>query len=85
MSKVMVELRCPDHHPTLQEVAERYRLAPADLDSSFGVIEVDPHEHRYVVLVEPAAGARMTKSPDAWQATGPFANPPIAPMNMNFI
>ena len=79
MSKVMVTITCPDHPPTLKEVRQKYGLRESDVDSNFGVIEIDPREHLFTILVEPAAASKITGQPGEWEAEGPFINPPIAP------
>ncbi|MFO0896648.1 MAG: hypothetical protein U0836_04375 [Pirellulales bacterium] len=77
MAKVMVNLSGLSAPPTLAEVQARYGLSADDLDPEFGVIEVDPEEHIYTVLVEEQAAARITGADPA--TGGPFSNPPIAP------
>jgi hypothetical protein len=81
MSKVMVNICCPDHVPTLKEVEERFGLAPCDLDRDFGIIEIDPRQHLFTILVEPGVAERMktSKMGGGWRVEGPFANLPIAP------
>lgn len=77
MAKVMVNLTGLSAPPTLAEVQTRYGLSASDLDPEFGVIEVDPEEHVYTVLVDESVAARITGADPA--ASGPFSNPPIAP------
>lgn len=77
MPKVMVNLSGLERAPTLAEVQSRYGLSSDDLDAEFGVIEVDPQEHVYTVLVDERAAAKITGG--SATASGPFANPPIQP------
>jgi hypothetical protein len=79
MSKVMVTIRSPDHRPTLAEVQQHYGLRDSDIDPQFGVVEIDPREHLFTILVEPAAAEKITGQPGEWQAEGPYANPAIGP------
>lgn len=78
MAKVMVNLSGLSAPPTLAEIQAQYGLSAHDLDDQFGVIEVDPQEHIYTVLVDEQAAARITG-----QMAGPrptaFSNPPIEP------
>lgn len=78
MTKVMVTIQAPEGPPTLDAVIERYQLGPDDIDSDFGVVEIDPADHLYVILVEPDAATRI-KPADGWDTAGPYSNPRIAP------
>ena len=78
MTKVMVTIRADDEPPTLDEVVERYQLGPDDIDTDFGIVEVDPDDRLHVVLVSEAAAARIQPG-DGWVTEGPFANPRIEP------
>ncbi len=59
--------------PTLSSVRHRYGLDPEDLDEQFGVVQVDPADHLYVVLAEPEAAAIILEAavpePEHGQAT----------------
>jgi hypothetical protein len=78
MAKVMVNLSGYSSPPTLADVQARYGLVADDLDAQFGVIEIDPHEHVYTVLVDEQAAARITGASGS-SAGDPFSNPPIEP------
>jgi hypothetical protein len=78
MTKVMVTIQSPEGRPSLEAVIERYRLGPDDIDPDFGVVEIDPDDHLYVILVEPDAATRI-KPADGWDTAGPYSNPRIAP------
>ncbi len=84
MTRQMVTIRCPGQPPTTAEVRSRYGLDPDDLDESFGVVEIDPNDALYAVLVNEAAaatirGATTGEQDQPWESRGPFANPRIAP------
>lgn len=78
MSKVMVTITALDRPPTIADLRRRFKLSEEQIDESFGVVEVDPEEHVYTVLVDAGAAARITGN-EEWTAEGPFSNPPIQP------
>jgi hypothetical protein len=78
MTKVMVTIRARTGPPTVEAVIERYRLGPDDIDSDYGLVEIDPADHLYVILVEPDAAARIQPT-EQWETAGPYSNPRIAP------
>ncbi len=78
MTKVMVTIQAPEGPPSLEAVIERYQLGPDDIDSDFGVVEIDPDDDLYVILVEPDAATRI-KPAECWDTAGPYSNPRIAP------
>ena len=78
MSKVMVTIESAEAAPTLEELRSRYNLAAEDIDPEFGVVEIDPQEHVYTVLVEESAAGKIT-SDDRWKVKGPYSNPRIEP------
>lgn len=76
MSKVMVTIQTPDVPPTIDDLRHRYELAEDDIDPTFGVVEIDPEDHLYTVLVEESAAAKIQTNED-WQIEGPYSNPRI--------
>ena len=78
MTKVMVTIQVVEGRPELGQVIERYGLAPGDIDHDFGVVEIDPDDHLYVVLVTPEAATRIGPD-DGWDTAGPYSNPRIEP------
>lgn len=61
---------------SLEAVKEELGLAEGEIDTDFGLVEIDPDAHRYAILVEEAAASRVGGRPGV---EGPFANPPIEP------
>ena len=78
MAKVMITIEAPGEPPTVAELRRRYKLAKHDIDEGFGVVEVDPAEHVYTVLVEESAAAKIQPG-EGWQVEGPYSNPRIEP------
>jgi hypothetical protein len=78
MSKVMVNIRATGPAPTLADLRCKYDLSEDEVDETFGVVEVDPSEHVYTVLVEESAAAKITGN-EEWAVEGPFSNPRIEP------
>lgn len=78
MAKVMVTIQALEGPPTIAELCERYDLREDDFDPRFGVVEIDPADHLYTVLVEDHAAAKIEPTDD-WDVSGPYSNPRIAP------
>ena len=83
MSKVLYNVRWPDGSPTIEDVCRKYGLASEEVDQQYGLIEIDPQDHLYCMLVEQAAVARLSQT---WAQSGkpadiegPYSNPPIEP------
>ncbi len=78
MPRVMVTIQAPDEPPTIDGLRRRYGLTEREIDASFGVVEVDPVEHVYTVLVEDSAVAKIQPN-ENWTVEGPYSNPRIEP------
>jgi hypothetical protein len=78
MSKVMITIESQDAAPTIEQLQGRYNLLPADIDSEFGVVEIDPEQHLYTILVDEGAARKITTD-ERWKVQGPFSNPHIEP------
>jgi hypothetical protein len=78
MAKVMMTIQTTDSAPTVEELRHRYALAEDEIDPAFGVVEVDPAQHIFTVLVEESAAAKMAPT-ERWKVAGPYANPSIEP------
>jgi hypothetical protein len=76
MARVMVTLRLAPEQATLAEVRRLLGLGPEEVDAGFGVVNISPAEHRYTILVDEAAAARIADAP---LVEGVFANPRIEP------
>jgi hypothetical protein len=74
MAKLMYTLKLDDKSPSLDQVKRKLDLADDDVDPSFGVVNVDPRENLYAILVDEKAAAKLDRS-DAVE--GPFSNPKI--------
>ncbi len=72
----MVTLALEPSDASLAHVIERFGLSPDEIDSTFGLVRIDPESNLYTVLVEPAAGERMAGE---GHARGPYADPTIEP------
>ena len=78
MAKVMVTIQARGDPPTIEGLRRRYKLRENEIDASFGVVEVDPAEHVYTVLVDEKAAAKITPT-ENWKVEGPYSNPRIQP------
>lgn len=77
MAKVMMTLRSPGAAPSVEEVKRRYGLQDDEIDPQFGVVETDPADHLYTILVEDSAASKV--SGQGWETAGPYSNPRIEP------
>jgi len=77
MPKIMVTIRTPQAAPTISEIMTRYGLIESEIDKKFGVIEIDPDQHAYTILVDEAAAGKIASAGD-WTVEGVFSNPAIA-------
>src|ERR1700687_4254515 len=75
MGKVMLTITLDDQG-SLESAAQRLGLSPKDLDQSFGVVEIDPAQHLYAVLVDEK---RAEQASSREGVSGPYSNPPIEP------
>lgn len=78
MAKIMMTIRAPEGAPTVLDIVTRYGLQPGEIDEEFGVVEIDPADHAYTILVEPEAAQKIQPN-EKWEITGPFSNPKIEP------
>ena len=78
MSKMIYSINWKGKTPTLTEVAKKLGFDKKDLDEDFGVVEVDPQENLYSILVEETAVVPK----DEKDIEGPFSNPRIEPFGL---
>jgi hypothetical protein len=64
--------------PSLSDAAEQLGVPLAGLNSAFGVVPVDPERALYAVEVQSDAIPETPAGRETYR--GPFANPPIAPL-----
>ena len=84
MPRVLYNVRWPNGPPTIDQICEKYCFSPDELDGDYGVVEIDPQDHLYSILVDDTAIARVEHE---WDAAGkrdkglkgPFSNPMIEP------
>jgi hypothetical protein len=76
MGKLMLTLTLDPAEATVEGVRRKLGLDEEALDSDFGVVAVDPDNHRYAVMVDDEVAARVAGTRGV---EGPFANPRIEP------
>jgi hypothetical protein len=76
MAWVMVSLQLDPERASLEEVRRLLGLGEDEVDPRFGVVNIDPNEHLYTILVEQEAAERVR---DAAPVRGVFSNPRIEP------
>ena len=80
MPNMLFNIRWEEGEPTVEKVCERYGLTAGDLDARFGVVEIDPDDHLYSILVKEEAAERLgAKVPETPDLEGPFEDARIAP------
>ncbi len=77
MSKQMLTLRLHPAEATLPKICKKLNLSAEEVDSDFGVVNIDPKKDLYTILVEEEAASRISGSPGV---EGPFSNPKIEPL-----
>lgn len=76
MAMVMMTLRLEPEQVSLEEVRRLLGLAAEEVDERFGVVNINPSEHLYTILVDQQAAERVK---DAGPVRGVFSNPRIEP------
>lgn len=80
-NKVMMTFTYPGGTPTVQDVMRKYGLQAEEMDASFGVIEIDPEDHLYSMMIDSAAAERIQPG-SGGELKGPFSNPRIEPFGL---
>ncbi|HTE17540.1 MAG TPA: hypothetical protein VK689_04060 [Armatimonadota bacterium] len=75
MAKVMMNIEGAGAAPTIDGIRKRFGLSEAEIDVSFGVVEVEPSV--YTVLVEQDSAAKLSGD-EQWKVEGPYSNARIA-------
>jgi hypothetical protein len=73
---VLLTLQLDPAEASAQAVRRKLELDEEQFDPEFGVVEIDPVQHKYAVLVEEDVAAKLEGAPDV---EGPFSNPRIEP------
>jgi hypothetical protein len=76
MANVMITLQLEPEQSSLEEVRRLLGLAEDEVDQRFGVVNINPSEHLYTILVDQEAAERVK---DAGPVRGVFSNPRIEP------
>ena len=72
----MLTLTLDRAEATVDGVRRQLGLDEGALDPDFGVVEVDPENHRYAVMVDEDTASRVAGKRGV---EGPFSNPRIEP------
>ena len=76
MSRVMLTVKMAPERATVAHVREELGLGPEEIDADFGVVEIDPRDDLYAVLVGEGVAAKVQ---GVDYVEGPFSNPKIEP------
>lgn len=77
MGRVLLTVQMEPAPASLDEVCNRLDVSESQVDSDFGVVEIDPHQHLYAVRIDEEAVPHATR---AQGVEGPYADPRIEPM-----
>lgn len=76
MSRLMLTVKLDPDHATLDDVRQQLGVGEDEIDSDFGVVNIDPEADLYAIMVDDQTAERLSGQPDV---KGPYANPPIEP------
>ncbi|MHC4617191.1 MAG: hypothetical protein ACYTEQ_05495 [Planctomycetota bacterium] len=79
MTKVLFSITWEQGEPTVNEICKLYGFQSDEIDVQFGVIEVDPQDRLFTILVDSNAAERVRGGRETQLPEGPYANPPIHP------
>lgn len=66
--------------PTLADLFEKFAIHEDEIDSEFGIVEIDPEKSLYSILVNVEVAQRLSGYDGLLK--GPYSNPRIAPMDL---
>jgi hypothetical protein len=76
MAKSMMTLRLDPTEANVASVKAKFGLRDDEIDSTFGVVCIDPAQNLYTILVDETTGAKLAGREGV---SGPYANPKIEP------
>ncbi len=81
MAKLLFNVNWEEGKPSIEQICKKYGFKPDELDAEFGVIEIDPEDNLYSILVDQEAAQRVREQLgiDTPDLEGPFSNARIAP------
>jgi len=84
MTKMLINITWKEGEPTVDQIIEKYGIEPDEIDDDFGVIEIDPDENLYTLLIEQTAAERVRNNlgEDETDFEGPFSNARIEPFGL---
>jgi hypothetical protein len=74
MAKLMYTVKLDHAETSLDHVKRKLDLTDDEVDANFGVVNLDPRENLYAILVDDKAVQKLDETEGA---EGPFANPRI--------
>ena len=85
MSKILFNVKWDETgKPSIETVSQKYGFPAEDIDPQFGVVEIDPQDNLYTILVEEEAAQKVSGDygnrlkPEE----GAFSNPRIEPFDL---
>lgn len=76
MAKILYTIEWDDGEPNIEQVSRKYGFPLESIDQEYGVVLIDPTNHRFSIMVDENAVTDIS-SPN--RAEGPFSNPRIEP------
>lgn len=70
--------------PTIEQIQQQYGFKKGEIDTKYGVIEIDPRDKLYTIKVNPQAAERVYRNSGRKFSAqeGSFSNPRIEPFNL---
>ena len=70
--------------PSIDQIQQKYGFEPGEIDTKYGVIEIDPEDSLYTIKVDSQAAERVYKNSGRKFSAqeGSFSNPRIEPFNL---
>jgi len=72
----MLTVKLQPEEANVAEVRRKMKLAPEQIDNSFGVVCIDPKNNLYAVMVDEKASQELSGQKGV---KGPYSNPRIEP------
>ena len=83
MRTIMLTIRTKGERPTLDLLRARYGLTEEEIDTSFGIVAIDPEEDMFTILILERVASKV-QSDSEWDVKGPYSNPQIEPFGPPF-
>jgi hypothetical protein len=74
MAMQMITVKLDPKHANLESARQKLNLSLSDIDLEFGLVNIDPQQNLYTLMVDEKACGKLAGQKDV---KGPFSNPRI--------